>query len=80
MNYLLPTKHSHPDKTIIAAAFFLLKYLKKFRIENYDVLFDYLKKNNNEGDLLFMPAVNFLFILGLLSYHSKSDSFEYTGK
>lgn len=80
MNYLLPTKHSHPDKTIIAASFFLLKRLKKFRVEKYDSLLEALKKNNADGQFLFLPAINFLYLLGLIEYHSKNDSFEYIGK
>jgi hypothetical protein len=31
------------------------------------------------GDALFLPTVNFLFILGVIEYRQKVDSFEYAG-
>lgn len=80
MNYLLPTKHSHPDKTILAAAFLITKRLKKNRVSKYDELLTHLKKINDEGDYLFIPAINFLYLVGILTYHPKNDSFEYVGK
>lgn len=76
---LLPTKHSHPDKTTLAVAMLLLKRLKKTRIDQYDNLVEFLNKKNTEFKSLFMSAMNFLFIMGLIRYHKKTDSFEYTG-
>ncbi len=76
---LLPTKHTHPDKTIIAVATILIKRLKKSRIEHFDSLLDFLNKKNTEFKALFMSAMNFLFVMGLIRYHKKTDSFEYTG-
>ncbi len=76
---LLPTKHSHPDKTTLAVAMLLLKRLKKTRIDQYDNLVEFLNKRNTEFKSLFMSAMNFLFIMGLIRYHKKTDSFEYTG-
>lgn len=76
---LLPTKHSHPDKTTLAVAMLLLKRLRKIRIEKYDNLLEFLNKKNTEFKSLFMSAMNFLFIMGLIRYHKKTDSFEYTG-
>ena len=77
MNLLLPTKHSHPDKTIIAIATIILQRLKKSRLEQHDDLLDYLQKKNTNGEYLFLPSMNFLYLLGLVKYHIKTDSFEY---
>lgn len=78
---LLPTKHTHPDKTIISVSYILLGILKQRRIESFDKLFEAAqKKSDGSAKLLFMPAINFLFLLDLVVYHSKNDSFEYTGK
>ena len=77
MSLLLPTKHSHPDKTIIAIATIILQRLKKVRLEQYDDLLDYLKNKNKNGEYLFLSAINFLYLLGLVEYHKKTDSFEY---
>jgi hypothetical protein len=77
MSLLLPTKHSHPDKTIIAIATIILQRLKKVRLEQYDDLLDYLQNKNKNGEYLFLSAINFLYLLGLVEYHKKTDSFEY---
>ena len=76
---LRPTKHSHPDQTVINVALLLLMRLKARRVDEYDALRSYLKKKVRSGDLLFLPAVNFLFALGLIDYRPKIDSFEYLG-
>lgn len=32
------------------------------------------------GDVLFLPSLNFLYLLGLIEYHPKTDSIEYVGQ
>ena len=76
---LLPTKHSNPDKTIIAVALIILKRLKDKRLEKYDDLLGYLQNKNESGKYLFLGAINFLYLTGTINYHKKTDSFEYTG-
>ncbi len=29
--------------------------------------------------MLFLPALNFLFLMGLIEYHQKNDAIEYIG-
>jgi len=77
---LLPTKHSHPDKTTIALAMIIVKRLKKVRIEQYDNLLEFLEKKNNDAKTLFLSSINFLYLMGLIDYHKKTDSFEYVGQ
>lgn len=76
---LRPTKHSHPDRTIVNVALILLTRLRKRRLEGYSPLRGYAKKVVVGGDVLFLPALNFLFILGLIEYRPKTDSIEYVG-
>jgi hypothetical protein len=38
-----------------------------------------VKKLGAEGEILFHPTLNFLFLLGRLDYHAQSDRFEYLG-
>lgn len=76
---LRPTKHSHPDQTILNLAAILIARLRTQRLEAYSNLFQLAKKRVVGGDVLFLPAVNFLFLLGLVEYRPKTDSFEYTG-
>jgi len=77
---LKPTKHTHPDRTVINASLLLLSHLKKKRIDDYEVLRNITKSKIIGGDFLFIPALNFLFLLGLIEYHSKNDAIEYVGK
>jgi hypothetical protein len=76
---LRPTKHSHPDRTVIGIALVLLSRLKSRRLEEYDALRKYTRKTIAGGDVLFLPALNFLFLLGLVEYRPKTDSLEYSG-
>ncbi len=79
MKILLPTKHSHPDRTTIAVATLILQRLKHVRLDRYDDLVSYISDNNSCAKYLFLSAMNFLFLLGLVEYHTKNDSFEYIG-
>ena len=76
---LRPTKHSHPDRTVISVSLILLARLKKRRLDDYDGLRNYAKKVVAGGDVLFLPALNCLYLLGLIDYRPKTDAVEYVG-
>jgi hypothetical protein len=76
---LRPTKHSHPDRTVISVSLLLLARLRARRLDDYDNLRKYIKSVVTGGDVLFLPALNFLFILGLVDYRPKTDAVEYVG-
>ncbi len=76
---LRPTKHSHPDRTVISVALLLLTRLKIRRVDEYDVLRKFAKKSVVGGDVLFLPALNFLYLMGLIEYRPKTDAVEYMG-
>lgn len=76
---LRPNKHSHPDKTVVNLSLLMLLRIKKQRIEDYESLRDFAKKQIDGAEFLFLPALNFLFLLGLVEYRPKNDSFEYVG-
>jgi hypothetical protein len=76
---LRPTKHSHPDRTVISVALLLLSRLTARRLDDYDSLLKFAKKAISGGDVLFLPALNFLYLMGLIEYHAKTDAVEYLG-
>ena len=76
---LKPTKHSHPDRTVVAASLIVLTHIKCKRLEEYGNLSALLKKKTIGGDVLFLPVLNFLYLLGLIEYHPKTDTIEYVG-
>jgi len=76
---LRPSKHSHPDRTVIHVSALLLRRIKSNLVEGYDALKKFAKKTVVGGDVLFLPALNFLYLLGLIDYQAKTDAFEYRG-
>lgn len=76
---LRPTKHSHPDSTVINTALRLLVYLKKNRFEDFEVLRKEIKSTISGGEILFLPALNFLYLFGLIEYRLKNDLIEFVG-
>lgn len=76
---LRPSKHSHPDQTVINVSKVILERLLVRRVEEYDNLRKHLKKVVPKGDALFVPALSFLFLLGVVEYRPKTDAFEYVG-
>lgn len=76
---ILPSKHDHPDLTVLAASAVLLRKLKLVTVEKHDQLRELLLEYNEQADPLFLPALMLLHGLGLVDYHVKTDSFVYTG-
>lgn len=72
-----PKKHNHPDKTLVYTSYLMLDKLRKERVLNYDNLLKYVKENVTSGEFLFMPSLNFLYLLGLIEYKTRTDSIEY---
>lgn len=76
---LKPTKHTHPDRTVVNVALLVLSRLRVRRLEDYENLRKLAKKAVIGGEVLFLPALNFLYLLGLIEYHPKTDAVEYVG-
>jgi hypothetical protein len=72
-----PSKHSHPDRTVINVSLLVLGFLKKRRVDKFDNLRRDVKRAVSGGDVLLLPALNFLFLLGIIDYRPKIDSVEY---
>lgn len=76
---LTPNKHSNPDDTVLAAATTLLSEMRGKRVAAYDDLKFVLKKRTRSAEYLFTPAMDLLYIMGLVEYRPTVDSFEYVG-
>lgn len=74
---LRPSKHSHPDRTVVSLALVLLTRLRQKRVENFSQLRTFAKRTVSGGDVLFLSSVNLLFLLGVIEYRPKTDAFEY---
>ena len=64
---------------MISLSLLLLARLKTRRLEDYYGLRRFAKRSVKGGDVLFLPALNFLFLIGLIDYRPKTDSVEYLG-
>lgn len=77
MKILSPSKHSHPDRTVVAVSVLLLRRLRAKNLESFDSLRHYVIAKAPDCDALFLPAMHFLFLLGLVDYSAKNDSFRF---
>lgn len=75
-----PSKHSHPDKTVVSSSTVLLKRLRKRRSASFDELREFHSTKDVDVDSLFLPAMSLLFLLGLVEYRRQNDTFEYVGQ
>jgi len=75
-----PSKHSHPDKTVVSSSTALLKRLRRRRSASFDELREFHAKRDDDVDSLFLPAMSLLFLLGLVEYRRQNDTFEYVGQ
>ena len=72
-----PAKHLNLNTCVIRAASHLLARLQEERICGFEELRRSLADLGPDADVLFLPTVHFLFVLGRVDYHTQTDSFEY---
>lgn len=76
-----PTKHLDLDLSVLRAGAVMLAALRKARVMP---LFEFRAKLvsalGNDGESMFVPTVNFLYLIGRVEYHARTDSVEYVEK
>lgn len=72
-----PEKHLDLNSCVLRAASILLSKLKSTRICTYTDLRGSLAVIGEDMDITFVHAVNLLYLLGRVEYHSQTDSLEY---
>ena len=78
---LKPSKHLDLDVSVLRISAIMLKELRKKGVVEFEKLRSVvLKRVGADGDLAFMPSLSFLYLLGLVEYHIKNDTFEYKGQ
>lgn len=70
-------KHLNLNTCVLRVASRLLGTLQAERLCGYEALRGTLVDLGPDADVLFLPTVHFLFLLGRVNYHSQTDSFEY---
>lgn len=73
-----PDRHTNPDYSVINISAFILRQLKSQYNLSYDRLLEKVVKGMGEKAKENYPyALNFLFLLGKLTYKETTDSFFY---
>jgi hypothetical protein len=75
---LTPRKHLDLDSSVLRVASILLKALKRPGVMEFERLRGVVLKRVGEGgEVSFLPALNFLYLLGRVEYHTQNDTIEY---
>lgn len=74
-----PTKFLNLDNCVLSISAHILKILLKEHKISYNKLYLALKEYYDDNfDYYFLPALDFLFLLGKIKYSSESDTLELT--
>ncbi len=75
---LTPKKHLNLEVSVLRVAALMLQQLRKRGVVEFERLRAYvIRRVGQDGELSFMPALNFLFLLDKVEYHIKNDTLEY---
>ncbi len=75
---LKPSKYSNMNVSLPAISCEMLKLFGKNKTFTYtDLLNKIIQKKGIESKNVFLPALNFLYLLGKIEYHTKTDIIEY---
>ena len=75
---LIPTKYMSLDLSVVRIASLILTKIQKLEVVKFDELFNYLVNIvNNEARYVFIPALNFLFLIDRLDYQPSTDTLKY---
>ncbi|MBR9864644.1 MAG: hypothetical protein GYB24_14495 [Rhodobacteraceae bacterium] len=77
---LTAEKHLDLDTSLVRVAAVILKELKRKGAVAFEALRKLITRRVGEdGELMFLPALRFLFLLGRVEYHTKNDVVELVG-
>lgn len=75
---ITPHKHMNLDGSVLRASALMLREIAKRRTLEIEVLRERItKKLGSDCAPVFMPALSFLYLLGKVEYHPKTDSVEF---
>lgn len=71
-------KHLNLDTSVIRIAAIMLRELGRKGVVEFDKLRALvIRRVGPDGDVMFLPALSFLFLVGKVEYHLKNDTVEY---
>ena len=75
---LAPRKHLNLDVSVIRIAAIMLRELSKRSVIEMERLRSIVvRRVGPDGELSFLPALNFLYLVGKVEYHIQNDTLEF---
>ncbi len=75
---LTPKKHLDLDTSLLRVASIILRELHKKSIVEFEQLRGLIARRvGANGEFAFLPALDFLFLMGKVEYHLHNDTLEY---
>lgn len=75
---LTAKKHLNLDTSVIRIAAIILRELGRKGVVEFEKLRALvIRRVGPDGDVMFLPALSFLFLVGKVEYHLKNDTVEY---
>lgn len=72
-----PAKHLNLNTCVLRAASRLLTRLQRDRICHFADVRASLADLGDDAEVVFLPTIHFLYLVGRVDYHPQTDSFEY---
>ena len=75
---LKTNKHLDLDRSVLRVSAVILAELRRRRMIQFDVVRALIRRRiGDDADIVLLPALSLLYLVGRLDYHIKSDAFEY---
>jgi hypothetical protein len=75
---LTARKHLNLDVSVLRIAAIMLRVLQKRGVMEFEPLrLHVIRRVGSDGELSFLPALHFLFLVGKVEFHLKNDTIEY---
>jgi hypothetical protein len=75
---LIPNKYTNIDISLLSISGEILKIFRDNNTITYsNLLNSVISKKGIESKSIFLPALSFLFLFGIIKYHKKEDIIEY---
>jgi hypothetical protein len=75
-----PGKHLNLDVCVLRIAAVVLTHLRRLRVEKFNTLLSLVRNEvGDDGEVWFVAALDFLYLVGRIEYQSQTDTFEFIG-
>ncbi len=77
---ITPVKYMDLDLSVVRVSALIIKLLQRNRVLEYGEILEYLTgRIGDDVKHVFVPSLDFLYLLGMITYHLQTDSIEFIG-